>query len=154
MSESVGKQLGNFIGTFVEYDISNNSELWRTYMRIKVTIDVRKPLKRGKKIRKPGGDWSMVSFKYERLSSFCFICGLLGHTDRFCSKLFSTPESDIKKEWGSWLRAPPKRGSVMGGQRWLRDQAPSDDDVSNDEGEMLNKEIFFKNEPPAGFRSH
>lgn len=43
MSEVVGKQLGNFFGTFVEYDPSNTTSIWREYMRIRIKVDVRKP---------------------------------------------------------------------------------------------------------------
>nr|DAD24221.1 TPA_asm: hypothetical protein HUJ06_025684 [Nelumbo nucifera] len=71
MFVNVGKQLGNFIGEFVEYDDNNNSGLWRNFMRIKVRLDVRNPLKQWKKIRRMGGEWSLVKFKYERLSNFC-----------------------------------------------------------------------------------
>ncbi|XP_073030797.1 uncharacterized protein At4g02000-like [Primulina eburnea] len=117
MSEHIGKLLGNFIGKFVEYDDSNNLSIWRTFMRIRVTFDVREPLKRFKKIRKQGGDWVIVNFKYERLTQFCFICGLLGHMDRFCDKLFNTPEADIKKEWGTWLRAPTRKTTNIEGSR-------------------------------------
>lgn len=54
MSESVGRQLGNFIGTFKEYDLNNNSDgLWKNYMRIQVSLDVQVSLKRWKKIRQP-----------------------------------------------------------------------------------------------------
>lgn len=45
MTEMMGKQLGNFFGTFVHYDAKNNSILWREYMRLRIKIDVRKPLK-------------------------------------------------------------------------------------------------------------
>ncbi|XVF56444.1 hypothetical protein PTKIN_Ptkin06aG0121000 [Pterospermum kingtungense] len=34
VSESIGKQLGNFVGKFLEYDVSNDSYVWRKYMRI------------------------------------------------------------------------------------------------------------------------
>lgn len=121
MSEKVGKQLGDFVGKFLEYDCTNNSGVWRSYMRLRVAIDVCMPLKRYKKIRRPGGDWFLVNFKYERLGSFCFVCGCLGHTERFCEKLFSTPDGDIKREWGIWLRAPDKRNSNSGTSRWLRE---------------------------------
>lgn len=72
-------------------------------MRIKVVIDAHKPLKRFKKIRKTGGAWSLVNFKYEKLSTFCYICGLLGHSDRFFPV-----GSEPAREWGPWLRAPNK----------------------------------------------
>lgn len=46
MLERVGKQLGNFFGTFVSYDPCNSSSIWREYMCIRIKIDVRRPLKR------------------------------------------------------------------------------------------------------------
>lgn len=55
MSEGVGKQLGNFLGEFLEYDSKNNSRIWREFMRIRVRLDVRKPLKRRKKVMKKNG---------------------------------------------------------------------------------------------------
>lgn len=45
ISEAVGKQLGDFFGTFLEYDSKNNTSLWREFMRIRVKLDIRKPLK-------------------------------------------------------------------------------------------------------------
>ena len=62
MSASVGKQIGDFIGMFVDYDPGNNTGLWRSYMRIRVLIDVQLPLKRWKRIKRPQGDWSAVNF--------------------------------------------------------------------------------------------
>ena len=85
MSTTVGKQIGNFIGSFMDYDANNDVAVWREYMRIRVRIDVRLLLKKWKKIRTAGRDWSIVNFKYERLGVFCFICGVMGHTDGFCA---------------------------------------------------------------------
>ncbi|KAI4338334.1 hypothetical protein L6164_016674 [Bauhinia variegata] len=51
----IGKHLGNFIGSFVEYDENNNTGGWRTFMRIKVRVNVRLPLK---KVKNLGGEWS------------------------------------------------------------------------------------------------
>ena len=105
MSESVGKQLGNYIGSFLEYDTSNNGGSLKEYMILRVSIDVRPPLKRGKRLRTPNGGGFFVSFKYERLSLFCFICGCLGHSDRFCPQLFTISEEEITRGWGVWLKA-------------------------------------------------
>ena len=71
----------------MDYDDDNNFGLWRNYMRIRVFLDVRVPLKRKRKVRIVNGEWAMISFTYERLGTFCFLCGLLGHSDHFCSKL-------------------------------------------------------------------
>lgn len=55
MSESVGKQLGNFFGEFLEYDHKNNTSIWRECMRLRIQLDVRKPLRRRKKIVRTNG---------------------------------------------------------------------------------------------------
>lgn len=78
--------------------INNNLAVWQSYMRINVTVDDWKSLKRFKRIRKQGGAWSVVNFKYEKLHFF-FVFGLLGHTNRFCEKRFDAPDGDISKDW-------------------------------------------------------
>jgi 14-3-3 protein epsilon len=119
MSQKTGKSIRDYIGEFLEYDDKNDSLSWRKYMRIRVLIDVRKPLKRQKKIKKQGADSRMVQFKYERLGTFCYVCGILGHSDSKCPKLFEATDNDIGREWGPELRADMgrNRGSES---RWLR----------------------------------
>lgn len=94
-SEVVGKVLGDFIGSFLLYDEKNRYLAERPYMRIRVRLDVRQPLKKGKKVKKSGCDWIMCSFRYEKLPSFCFICGLIGHIDRQCELRFQLSEEEI-----------------------------------------------------------
>lgn len=55
MSENVGRGLGNFIGQFREYDVKNSSGFWRSFMRIRVIVDITQPLKRAKKNKKSRG---------------------------------------------------------------------------------------------------
>ena len=114
MTDLVGKQLGNYIGSFLEYDTSNNGGSLKEYMRLRVFMDVRPPLKSGKRLRTPNGDEFFVSFKYERLSLFCFICGCLGHSDQFCPKLFTIPKEEITHGWGVWLKASLRQLSRLG----------------------------------------
>lgn len=100
MTESAGKQLGDFFGSFLLYDPNNNSSIWRECMRIKIKIDVRKPLKRKKKIWRKNGAKCIVLYKYERLRDFCFTCGMVTHTERFYSKRSSLGQSESIREWG------------------------------------------------------
>ncbi|KAL7259169.1 hypothetical protein ACSBR1_005131 [Camellia fascicularis] len=58
--------------------------LYRNFLRIRVEIDVTKPLPRGfhlaRGVSSPvAGVPSWISFKYEKLSDFCFDCGRIGH---------------------------------------------------------------------------
>lgn len=67
------------------------------------------------------GEWTWINFKYERLSSFCFVCGILGHQERECSIVYAHPDKEITRAYGTWLRAPGKTGRNMNvGAKWLR----------------------------------
>jgi hypothetical protein len=88
-------------------------------MRVHVLIDIRLPLKQFKKIKKAEEVGGMVHFKYERLGTFCYLCGLLGHSDTHCPKLFDIPEDDGKREWSPDLR-PEAHRQTNSGSRWLR----------------------------------
>ncbi|KAJ9152984.1 hypothetical protein P3X46_026481 [Hevea brasiliensis] len=52
-TEAVAQKLGNFIGKFLFYDSINSFGGWKTYMRVRVLLDTRQPLKRWKK----SSDW-------------------------------------------------------------------------------------------------
>lgn len=122
MLEAVGKQLGNFFGEFLEYDAKNDASIWREYMRVKIRIDVRKPLKRKKRITRRNGQDFIVTCKYERLGDFCFSCGLVSHTERFCRRNLCSGEGGASKDWGVWLRATPRRAAGHGSSKWLREE--------------------------------
>lgn len=86
-------------------------------MRMRVTIDITKPLRRRMKVRKAGNEWSWITFKYENVSTFCFIYGIIGHADKFCNKLFDTPENEITRPYGAWMRAQPRRQNNLIGSK-------------------------------------
>ena len=88
MSERIMQEVGNQVGRYISLCPSNYKGVWREYMRIRVTIDITKPLRRRMKVRKSGNEWSWITFKYGHVPTFCFICGIIGHADKFCSKLF------------------------------------------------------------------
>ncbi|MCI04686.1 hypothetical protein A2U01_0025733, partial [Trifolium medium] len=109
-------------GEFLEYDEKNENMAWVKYMRLRVLVDIRLPLKKSKKIKKPGGESKVVIFKYERLGTYCYICGMLGHSEMHCPKLFDAPDVVLKREWGPELRAEMGRKQSGGASKWLRDE--------------------------------
>lgn len=104
ISEKYSIDFGNFIGRFLKSDLRNYTQTWRESMRIRVHMDVRKPIKRKLQVKKPTSAWEWVDFKYERLNVFCYFCGVIGHTDRFCRLLYDMPNFPREKFlWGPWL---------------------------------------------------
>lgn len=83
MLEFVARQLGNFIGDFLEYDTIAIQLGSKRFMGIRVKIDVRQPLRRRKRFALPNGDSTYARFEYEKLSLICFLCGKLGHGESF-----------------------------------------------------------------------
>ncbi|KAF4383354.1 hypothetical protein G4B88_023928 [Cannabis sativa] len=43
------------------------------------------------------------------LPTFCFIYGILGHSEQFCDRLFDIPMHLIEKPYNLELKAPPRR---------------------------------------------
>lgn len=92
ISENIMKSVGMYVGKYVKSDPANFDGTWKSYVRIRVMLDIRKPLKRRMKIKREGGEWSWLNFKYERSGTFCFVCGVLGHTDRDCNIVYENPD--------------------------------------------------------------
>ncbi|MBA0818355.1 hypothetical protein Gohar_028040, partial [Gossypium harknessii] len=62
MADAVAHRLGNFIGEFIEYDSAAVQLGYKRIMRVKVKVDVRKPLKRKKRIALKNGESVYVRF--------------------------------------------------------------------------------------------
>ncbi|CAN0925325.1 hypothetical protein LINGRAHAP2_LOCUS34689 [Linum grandiflorum] len=78
-------------------------------MRLRVKLDVRKSLLREKEVKKPSSS-IMVTFKYEKLPIFCFLCGRIGHINRACAVRFHfARNTELRLLWDASLRAPQRR---------------------------------------------
>lgn len=122
MSEKIFASIGNSVGKYVKSDPANLNGVWRMFFRLRVTLDVDKPIKRKMKVKREGGEWSWVNFKYERLSTLCFVCGLLGHSERDCNLVYDNPDKEITRAYRVWLRAPMRNSNAQNmGAKWLRD---------------------------------
>lgn len=53
-------------------------------MRIRIKLDVRRPIQRKKRILKKDGSEFTVICRYERVGEFSFSFGMVSHTEHFC----------------------------------------------------------------------
>ncbi|CAN1771980.1 hypothetical protein LINPERHAP1_LOCUS12063 [Linum perenne] len=107
-------------------------------MRLRARIDIREPLKKEKKVKRPKGDWLMAKFRYERLPNFCFICGRIGHIDRHCEIYYRLSDDKIIRHWDITLRAPPLKSSMLGGEKWLVEEEVAVDEETTAVREITN----------------
>ncbi|KAI8005809.1 hypothetical protein LOK49_LG07G01061 [Camellia lanceoleosa] len=99
--EIIGRRIGNHIGVETLHD---GLLLERSFLRLMVEVDVSKPLPRGFILQHHGSQdkevW--VSYKYEKLSDFCYDCGRLGHDNSSCK--FVSREEGKHSGYGPELR--------------------------------------------------
>lgn len=120
VSETVLKNIRDSFGCYIKSDPSNFNNIWKDHVRIRVTMNIDKPLKRRMKIKQDASKWNWINFKYERLSSFFFVCGKIGHSDRDCNVEYASPDKLVEHAYGVWLRAPTRTNKIGAGARWLR----------------------------------
>ncbi|XP_074283620.1 uncharacterized protein LOC141608157 [Silene latifolia] len=77
------KRLGNCLGTFMHFEHGPNPELDRAIL-VRVLYDIRVPLKASIAIRVRDGRTINFPVKYERLPTYCYGCGLIGHGEKDC----------------------------------------------------------------------
>ncbi|KAL8125389.1 hypothetical protein AgCh_012905 [Apium graveolens] len=156
-SERVIKDIGNYIGSFVQNDVNNFSGAWKEYCRVRVRINIEIPLRRKMKLKKKGGEWVWVNFKYKHAPTFCFICRIIGHSERFCPKLFEQEGEIMEKLYGPWLCAAPRRAALNVGSKWLRQEpilmkqpentadSEMQEDGGRDNGKRTSREKIMEN---------
>lgn len=89
MTTQVGRVIGSRLGEVLEVESSTGGVAWGRCLRVKVLLDVTRPLCRGSTIS-TGSIKTKVLFRYEKLSDFCYFCGILDHVDKDCPTLFES----------------------------------------------------------------
>lgn len=117
LNASMAQRLGNAIGKFEYVDCSDDKFFWGASLRVRVSIDINKPLRRGVKVNLEGpigGCWTPI--RYERLPDFCSYCGMIGHTKGECEMehIQGGAWQVQKNQYGPWLKF---QGRGRGGEK-------------------------------------
>jgi hypothetical protein len=97
LADRVAKKVGDPIVVVVNEGKINPTP----YLRVRVWLDLKKPLVRVVPITLKEKMKYLV--QYEKLPSFCFFCGCMGHEVMECGDGVHPKESCA---WGDWLRVP------------------------------------------------
>lgn len=137
MNEQMGRRIGAGIGTVLIVEVDYQGSGWGSFLRIRVEVNITKPLLSGKMINL-GGKQCCTHSKYERLPNLCFKCGLLKHTNGKCPNINLVSQS--QEQYGQWLRAPsaPLYSSFLrkyGGSPEFPSQGPLSQDQLEEVGD-------------------
>ncbi|PPD67275.1 hypothetical protein GOBAR_DD35844 [Gossypium barbadense] len=107
MDRDMALEVGNAIGEVLAIDWRDGDGGWTEYMRIRINIDINKPLRRVVHYIDHEGEEFVFAIRYEKLPRFCYICGLIGHTTQKCKEQMINNESqDNIFQYGNWLKVP------------------------------------------------
>ncbi|RLM59154.1 retrotransposon protein, putative, unclassified [Panicum miliaceum] len=124
MKRATGEAIGDEIGEFMPMDLDDDDTAVGRFIRIKVKLDIRKPLMRGLTVcvrEENRPVWCPVEYEY--LPDFCYTCGIIGHTDKVCGVKLSRGEV---QQYSKKLRCMLERsrlddgsGDRFGGGRFI-----------------------------------
>ncbi|CAO2148944.1 unnamed protein product [Urochloa humidicola] len=109
MNKATGEAIGGELGEFMEMDKEEDDTAVGRFLRIKVRLDIRKPLMRGVTlfVGEEGKEKPLwCPLVYEYLPDFCYTCGLIGHIDKGCARKLKKGEV---QQFGKSLRFIPEK---------------------------------------------
>ena len=107
VSPQVAIDIGGWIGIVEEVEKRRSNDSQRLFMRVRVSISISKPLRRGCFVSDSEGNCTWFKFKYEKLVMFCYLYGFVGHDLKLYVGLFAMEKSGATMElqYGDWLKA-------------------------------------------------
>lgn len=109
-AELMGRRFGQLLAVESSHD---GILLGRSFLRVRAAIKLDDPLPKGFFLRrKPGcGNDLWISYKYEKLTDFCYACGRIGHENKICK--FVSREAGERSGYGPELRTGRVRQSTI-----------------------------------------
>ncbi|OMO77422.1 hypothetical protein COLO4_25190 [Corchorus olitorius] len=107
------RRIGGILGEILEIEeIKGRFGLNRSFLRLRMMIKYESPLIPGFWILRGDDRKIWAEVKYEKLSDFCFNCGRLGHSNKFCKS-----EEKSSLSFGAHMRAAPAKSLLSPGRQ-------------------------------------
>ncbi|KAF7145512.1 hypothetical protein RHSIM_Rhsim04G0053400 [Rhododendron simsii] len=104
-AEIIGRRFGKLLALETSPD---NMLLARSFLRVRVDINLAQPLPKGFWLRRKNGNRDLwISYKYENLPDYCYACGRIGHDNRSCKMV--NREEGLNFGYGPELRTSRAR---------------------------------------------
>lgn len=121
MDKGTISELGAAIGRVEEVWTDANGECTGEIIRLRISIDITKPLMTLLSLEQEDGEEDAVpiTIQYEKLPDFCFCCGCVGHQYRECTKFKNQAKEELL--YGPWIKATTmvdKLKQHRGKERW------------------------------------
>nr|GMC47469.1 uncharacterized protein LOC109189671 [Ipomoea batatas] len=78
------------------------------------------------KMKKNDRGWFSTEFRYKRLPTFCFLCGLIGHGEKLCVKSLEGEVQQQERPFGPALRSGNRRNIPTMGEKWIAPEITAD----------------------------
>lgn len=100
MDRQTAMELGGVVEDVIVIDWRDRDGCWTKYMRVHIQLDTSKPLRKVVCMVDSEGKKIICEIKYERLLSFCYVCGMIGHKTPKCEQYFQGM-GDINFQYGN-----------------------------------------------------
>ncbi|KAI9085702.1 hypothetical protein K1719_032308 [Acacia pycnantha] len=106
-------KMSNAIGRTVMYEAPRlQDKLSRTFIRTRTLVNIQEPLVTGFWVPCPQRGLVWVTVRYERLQTYCYDCGRIGHQAKNCRfKHCSMNDDNDEDRWGNGLGSKDAFGS-------------------------------------------
>ncbi|KAF7153435.1 hypothetical protein RHSIM_Rhsim01G0139400 [Rhododendron simsii] len=86
LNPKAGMEIAKSLGEVIAVEEPGERGRLANFMRVRIWVDITKPLKKGFFLRRAKEEDIWIGFKYERLSDFCYGCGRVGHPVNECKE--------------------------------------------------------------------
>ncbi|XP_013720035.1 uncharacterized protein LOC106423826 [Brassica napus] len=113
LQDVLDKDLGGLIGHVELVAFNPEKSQRQDYVRVKIRIEVAKPLKKSRVLNLPGGDQTTIYFFYEKVQKRCTYCQRLTHAKERCPLLVNIHNRQVTQISSNHLSQSSKSNPIL-----------------------------------------